>query len=117
MTNGPYHYADLYSYYNLVNDAFTSENTYSGALNRGGYSLLTDLIFYELFLAHCVELKREVDEENHVYYLHRIKPTIDQSLFNEIEQVIVNEMQKFISLDDVKKTHPKNLDFWVTIEL
>ena len=87
-------------YYILLKNVFSAENIYQESLARGGEKLLITLVFYELFLAHCFNMRAQCDE-NLVRNMYKIAPTVDISLLNKVEQIIANEMLEFTSLESV----------------
>ena len=92
----------------MLKEVFSAENIYQEALSRGKEDLLVKLVFYELFVTHCVEVK-ELQDEGLLQYFYKIAPTVDISLFNEVEQMIVSEMLVFTPLEKVIEKATKQL--------
>ena len=92
----------------MLKNVFSAENVYQEALFRGKEDLLIKVVFYELFVTHCIEI-RELQDEGLLQYFYKIAPAVDISLFNEVEQIIVSEMLGFTPLEKVIEKATKKL--------
>ena len=92
----------------MLKKVFSAENIYQEALSRGKEDLLIKLFFYELFVTHCIEIW-EQKYEGRPQYFYKIAPTVDISLLNEVEQIIVSEMLEFTSLEELIEKSTKKL--------
>ena len=92
----------------MLKEVFSAENIYQEALSRGKEDLLVKLVFYELFVTHCIDV-RELQDEGLLQYFYKIAPAVDISLFNEVEQMIVSEMLVFTPLEKIIERATKKL--------
>lgn len=72
----------------------SEQNSYQAAYQTGGVELLVELVFCDLFMAHCIEIREQADKGK-PRYLYKIRNEIDISLLNEFEQVIARNLMDF----------------------
>ena len=92
----------------MLKEVFSAENAYQETFFQGKEDLLIKLLFYELFVTHCIEI-RELHNEGLLQYFYKIAPTVDISLFNEVEQIVASEMLVFTPLEKALEKATKKL--------